>query len=317
MRIRPLFRFLLLAALCLPACRPRVPQAATGPREFLYPDIPAFYTDPEERLDYLTEHFWDRFLSGSGPCDTAAVLGVPYTEVEQQTSNYIDLLERLPLAQAQEKVRRFFRQVEERHAADTALHVYLLMEEIVTRYLYDPNSPMRNEDLYLPFVEGLAKSPYTREAARPGYEYQRAMCALAPAGSVAPDFRFKDISGRTRRLHEVRADLTLLFFSNPGCHACREIIGTLEGVPGIGAMIADGRLAVVSVYIDEDFDLWRAHAADYPRDWLCGYDPDGTIRSDRLYNIRAIPALYLLDSDTRILLKDAPVGRVVSRLTDQ
>ena len=305
-----------LVALCalLSACRgrPGGPASEQPLRPFPRPEIPAVYTNQEERQEYLLNHFWDAFLAGSGRCDETAVLGVAEEEVEKQVATYIQLLNMIPLPQAQEKMRQFFSHVEKRHAADTASHVFLLMEQIVVRYLYDPNSPVRDEDLYLPYVEGLAASPYTREAVRPGYAYEAAMCALAPTGSVAPDFRFTDARGRNHHLHEVRAGATLLFFSNPGCPACLEIINTLKAVPGIDEMIRRGDFAVVNVYIDEDLDAWRDYEPSYPRNWLCGYDPDGLVRSDRIYNIRAIPSLYLLDRDKRILLKDAPPERVIS-----
>lgn len=288
------------------------PAAEQPLRPFPRLEIPAVYTDQQERQEYLLDHFWDAFLSGSGRCDEEAVLGVAEEDVELQVATYIQLLEMIPLPQAQQKMRHFFSRVEARHAADTASHVFLLMEQIVVRYLYDPNSPVRNEDLYLPYVEGLAASPYTREAARPGYAYEARMCALAPTGSVAPDFRFMDARGRSLHLHEVRAGATLLFFSNPGCYACLDIINTLKGIPGMDEWIRRGDFAVVNVYIDEDLDAWRDYEPNYPRNWLCGYDPDGLVRSDRIYNIRAIPSLYLLDRDKRILLKDAPPERVVS-----
>ena len=321
MRTPALTLFLLSLSLVLPACRQGAPGREQQPervlRSFAYPDIPAVYSDPQERKAYLTDHYWDRFFAGDGPCDTGAVLGVPRPELESNLAMYIQLLEEFPLAEAQQKVRHFFSQVEAKQAADTASHVYLLMEETVSRYLYDPNSPVRNEDLYLPYVEGLASSPHTREEARPGYVYQARMCALAPVGSVAPDFRFTDARGRTRRLRDVRADATLLFFSNPGCYACLEIINTLRAMPGLDARIGRGALAVVNVYIDEDLAAWREYEPTYPRNWLNGYDPDSLIRSDRIYNIRAIPSLWLLDRDKRILLKDAPVERVVAWLQNQ
>lgn len=307
-----------LLLVLLSGCRTK-PQESAAPqlRDFPYPTVPAVYVDPDERRDWILDHFWDAFLSGDGLCDTSAVLGVRRSDVEGQVALFAQELEQLPLPEAQKKMRRFFSQVEERQAADTASHVFLLMEEIVSRYLYDPNSPVRNEDLYLPYVEGLAASRFTREEARPGYVYEARMCALAPVGSVAPDFRFTDARGRTRRLHDVKARTILLFFSNPGCYACLEIINTLEAVPGIRDRIARGDFAVVNVYIDEDLAAWRAYEPNYPRDWLCGYDPDGLIRSDRIYNVRAIPSLYLLDGQKRILMKDAPVERVVSWLQNQ
>ena len=319
MKTRAIIFGMLLVAALLAGCRQ--PGGKTVPERqlhaFPYPDVPAVYTDPDERRDWFLEHFWDRFLAGEGPCDTSAVLGVPYHDVEGQVAAYVQLLEDLPLDRAQRKMAHFFSQVEKRQAADTASHVYLLMEEIVSRYLYDPNSPVRNEDLYLPYVQGLATSPFTREEARPGYEYELRMCSLTPSGSVAPDFRFTDLRGRTRNLHGVKADATLLFFSNPGCYACLEIINTLKGIDGLDEMIRSGRLAVVNVYIDEDLDAWREYAPNYPANWLCGYNTDFSIRSDHSYNIRAIPSLYLLDRDKRVLLKDAPTERVVSWLENQ
>ena len=277
-----------LLLVLLAGCRAK-PQESAAPqlRDFPYPTVPAVYVDPDERREWILDHFWDAFLAGDGLCDTSAVLGVRRSDVEGQVALFAQELEQLPLPEAQKKMRRFFSQVEERQAADTASHVFLLMEEIVSRYLYDPNSPVRDEDLYLPYVEGLAASRFTREEARPGYVYEARMCALAPVGSVAPDFRFKDARGRTRRLHDVRD------------------------------RIARGDFAVVNVYIDEDLAAWRAYEPNYPRDWLCGYDPDGLVRSDRIYNVRAIPSLYLLDGQKRILMKDAPVERVVSWLQNQ
>ena len=312
---------LLVALLLVAGCgggggRVQTP-ASRQLRPFPFPEIPAVYSDPEERQDWLLEHYWDAFFAGDGPCDTGAVLGVDHGEVEKQVATFTVLLEQLPRERAQEKMRHLFSQVQARQAADTASHVYLLMEEIVSRYLYDPNSPVRDEDLYLPYVEGLVASPFTREEARPGYEYELRMCRLTPVGSVAPDFRFTDARGRVRSLHGVKARATLLFFSNPGCYACQEIINTLQAVPGIGGMIGNGALAVVNVYIDEDIAAWRAYEPNYPREWLCGYDAAGTIRNEHLYNIRAIPSLYLLDADKRILLKDAPTERVVSWLQNR
>ena len=318
MKGRIFIPLMLLAALLPAGCR-RAAQAPAAPqlRPFPYPEIPALYTDPAEQEAWFLDHFWDPFFAGDGPCDTSAVLGVPIHDVEGQFAAYVRLLQHGPLPEAQRRIRDLFAQVEKRQAADTATHIFLQMEQIVSRYLYDPNSPVRDEDLYLPYVEGLAKSSYTRPEARPGYEYERRMCALAPVGSVAPDFRFTDARGRTRRLHDVKAHATLLFFSNPGCHACLDIINTLQAVPGIEKRLREGRFAVVNVYIDEDIAAWRAYEPNYPRSWFCGYDPDGMVRADRIYNVRAIPSLYLLDGDKRILMKDAPVERVVSWLQNQ
>ena len=70
-------------------------------------------------------------------------------------------------------------------------------------------------------------------------------------------------------------------------------------------MIKDGALAVLNIYIDEDLQAWRDYMEIYPQTWYNGFDPYLAIRNDMLYNVRAIPSLYLLDSDKIVILKDA------------
>ena len=79
-------------------------------------------------------------------------------------------------------------------------------------------------------------------------------------------------------------------------------------------MILTGRLAVVNIYIDEDIEAWRDYMSVYPEEWYNGFDPDMKIRTDNLYNVRAIPSLYLLDDEKRVIMKDAPEDKVMSRL---
>jgi hypothetical protein len=39
------------------------------------------------------------------------------------------------------------------------------------------------------------------------------------------------------------------------------------------------------------------------------------IRTENLYSVRAIPSLYLLDKEKRVIMKDAPEDRVFSYLS--
>ena len=76
-------------------------------------------------------------------------------------------------------------------------------------------------------------------------------------------------------------------------------------------MIASGELAVLNIYIDEDLGEWYNYMPIYPSSWYNGYDPDYAIRTDRLYDVRAIPSLYLLDSEKTVLMKDAPTEKIL------
>lgn len=304
------FFALLTLVLCLSCAGSAGGEQQTRP--FPVASIPGLIVEPAARAAWFAEHYWDGYFAGDGLCDSSALLGVRMPELEQSLANWCGVLEELPIAEAQKTVGKAFDAMEARHAADTSQHVYSRFSEIVIRYLYDPNSPMRSEDLYLPFVERLVRSPWTPEDMRPAYRHEARMCAMNPIGAQVPDFRFKMLNGRVSTLYAIRAERLMLFFSNPGCHACKGIIEEVMGHPGIPERIASGRLAVMNLYIDEDIDAWKAYAPNYPDSWFSGYDPDGVIRADRLYCVRAIPSLYLLDADKRVILRDAPTEKVLA-----
>lgn len=303
---------------CLVSCGSRsgnaAGNAAPATRNFPFPDIPVMLTDQNERQEYLVSHFWDAFFTEGWRTDSSMVLGVRDAELERSLASYIVMLQNMPMDEAQASVAGLFSAIESRQAADTSSLVYLRMTEMVAKYLYDPNSPFRSEDLFLPFVEGLAASPFTDDARRPGYRFELEMCRLNPYGSTAPDFSFTDAGGRIMSLHGIKAEYTMLFFSNPGCSSCREIVDAIEAKAYTDEMIADGRLAVLNIYIDEDLAKWREYLSSYPAEWINAYDHAQRIVWEQLYYVRAIPSLYLLDSQKRIIFKDAPVERVLEFL---
>lgn len=307
------FVIILLSVVFLAGCAGHVAGSKKAEsREFPSVKAPDFITDKVERADYITEHFWDGFFSGNGPTDTGKVLGVVNSDIEKNVIIYLGYLDFLPMSKAQDRIKGLFNQIESTHARDTTAHVYQLMTALLSMYLYDPNSPLRSEDLYLPFVEGMAASQYTTPQARPGYVFQEQKCRLNQFGQKAPDFKFKDLRGAVHSLYGIKAGYTILFFSNPGCENCLEIINELKSQGDIDARIEAGSLAIVNIYIDEELEKWKAYAPNYPVNWHNGYDPSGIIRSDELYYVRAIPSLYLLDADKRVILKDAPIERVLA-----
>ena len=81
-------------------------------------------------------------------------------------------------------------------------------------------------------------------------------------------------------------------------------------------MIADGILSVLNIYIDEDLQGWMDYMPVYPDEWYNGFDPDFVIRNDELYSVRAIPSLYLLDKEKRVILKDAPENKMMHYLVN-
>lgn len=309
---------LVLFALSLLSCGPKKGAGNPAVRDFPAAEIPVMLDTPDERAEWLACHFWDRFTDTDRhhPCDSATVNGVPKEKLEEQVGLFATLLQQLPLSVGEKAMTACFGRLEAFQKAFPDGHVFAETSALITRYFYDPNSPVRSEDLYLPFVTGLAQSDLTPESLRLAYRWDARNCALNRTGTPAADFNFIDTDGRLRTLYGISAEFTLLIFGNPDCSACRDLMEQMDASEEIAELIGAGRLKVADIYIDEDIDLWMEKRSDYPADWINGYDPSFRIRTDLLYNVRALPSLYLLDKDKRVLLKDAPPERVLSMLVN-
>lgn len=300
----------LVAVLCaLCSCKGGQGQPS-GPsqRDFRPSKAPAMMTEQSDIVLYLSEHFWDSLwdVSDKWLRDSSHVSGVSYASLRDQMSSFMEICGNLPLESAKRSMRKICKDAVAHKKNDPSLTDFEVFNEFIELCLFDPNSPYRNEDLYEPYAALLSECEYVGPAGREKYSRQAAQCRLNPVGSVAADFSFSDKVGKIRTLHSIKAEHTILFFSNPGCEACKNIIEYLRSERKVNSMIASGALAVVNVYIDEDIESWYNYMPYYPEEWYNGYDHNQIIRTDELYDVRAIPSLYLLDRDKRVLLKDCP-----------
>ena len=289
-----------------------------------FPDVapPAMIEDVADRVEYMAVRWWDGITDPAReyPCDTSLVSGVSLGEVEQKFSNWVNILGMVDMSVAGKSLNRLYDRAAACEKKDTASNVFETFTDLVVKYLYDPNSPFRNEDHYAFYASRLATSEFVDDVLKEKYAREASLAALNKVGAKAADFRFADARGRIHTLYGIKSELTLLFFSNPGCTACKGIIDVLNGDPVISKLIESGIMSVLNIYIDEDLEAWRSYMPIYPEKWYNGFDPDFVIRGDRLYNIRAIPSLYLLGRDKTVIMKDAPEQKVfefLNRISQQ
>ena len=308
---------LLFAAAVLLSCGSR-PGKTQQPavRDFPRAEVPAMLTDQEEIAGWFSEHFWDPFTRTDKLyyCDSVTVNGVPLEQVESQMGVFSTILPQYAPAQGKKAMEALYERIAAFQKAWPDGNVFPEMVRLTEHYFYDPNSPVRNEELYLPFVSRLAQSELVDPAKRPAYAWTAKMCSLNRPGTPAADFVFIDTKGRQRSLYGIKARWTLLVFGNPDCGACKELTAQITEDEYLNGLLRSGTLQVVDIYIDEEIDVWKSRIAEYPKDWINGYDPKHVIREDLIYNVRALPSLYLLDNEKRVVLKDATPEQVFSML---
>ena len=308
---------LLLVLLAAAGCGQKKAERFTA---LPFPDIalPSMIQSQQDAAEYYAEHFWDNLTDPERayPSDSILVSGVRKTDVEQRFANWVSILDAVDLKTSEKAIKTLYDKALACERKDTSSNVFETFEALADKYMYDPNSPMRNEEYYLHFAARLASYPGFSSQEQAKYAHRAAGCALNRLGQKAADFRFADKRGKMHTLHGIDAPYTLLFFSNPGCEACLNIINMLKEEPKISEMISAGTLAVLNIYIDEDLQGWRDYMPIYPEEWYNGFDPDLVIRGEELYSVRAIPSLYLLDKEKRVILKDAPENKMMSYLVN-
>lgn len=272
-------------------------------KAFALPAIPPMLTEPELRADYLVKHYWDNV-------NFADTNYIHHPEItEQAWADYCDILNHVPLQAAQAAMKRTI------VLAEKEKKVYDHITELADKYLYDPNSPMRNEEFYIPVLEAMVASKILDETEKIRPQERLELAQKNRKGTKAFDFTYTLTSGTQGTLYQVKAEYTLLFINNPGCHACAEGIEAIKNSAIISQLMADNRLKVLALYPDEELDEWRKHRNDFPSEWINGYDKALTLKTENRYDLRAIPTLYLLDNNKRVILKDAPAAAIVEYLT--
>lgn len=297
-RILSLLGFVLIFNSCHGQHNAKTVKEETAPKTFEMVSVPSMITDPEERAAYLVQHYWDKFDFS----DTAYVHLPEITE--QAISNYIGLMKYADPKVASSAIKGMM------HKATADSTMFAHIAGLYEKYLYDPNSPLRDESLYIPVLEAILSAPVLDEVnkIRPAHLLELAL--KNRIGEPATDFTYTLADGKTGTLYNVKADYLLLFFYNPDCDACKEITGQLVASPLIGQLQAEKKLKILAVYPDEDLEAWRKHIPDVPSAWINSYDSAVALKNDEVYDLKAIPTLYLLDKNKKVLLKDVTFGQL-------
>ncbi|MDR1781045.1 MAG: DUF5106 domain-containing protein [Tannerella sp.] len=273
-------------------------------RTFVVPSIPQFYTDPQARADYLATHYWDNFDFA----DTA-FYGSSASVTEQATVNFLDVLNYAVGREADNGVKVLM----DKALSDTM--AYRWFAATLERYLYDPNSPIRNAEYFIPVVAHRLANEHLDEGQRLRLQIMYDNLMKNRPETRAADIHFEMPNGQRKTLSELRSDFVLLIFHNVGCEACRTLIARIEQSEAIKAMQARKQLTILAIYPEAKKDEWQSHLSEIPSSWLCGYDYSGEIDTRETYALSAIPTIFLLDRDKYVILRDPSVAMVEHALT--
>lgn len=188
--------------------------------------------------------------------------------------------------------------------AENDSSVYRQVTNYLEKWFGDPNSHYRNEDIYIHLLQQKMRSKWCDSLQKEQYRSKLFLRMQNRTGSAANDFEYLTPSGMRKRMYAIKANYLLLLFYNPECEACKEMRTALTGSSVIKGKVASGELKVLTVYTDKDEGLWLDHLKEMPESWIHGMDDNGYLYKNSVYDLKAIPTVYLLDKNKNVLLKD-------------
>ena len=262
--------------------------------QFPYPSIPDTITAPTARLSYILQNFWHDY-------HFADTTQVNKTIGEQGISDYINLLNYADSVTADQAVNQFVQR------AWSTPWGGKMFGSLLTHYLGDPQSPLRNDKTYAIFLRHIISHSHDK-AQQSRMEYMYGEISKNQEGRPAADFSFSIKNGTKGSLYGITSPWTLVCFSDPTCDKCQKIMPQVIAAKAL----QNDSLKVIIVYPEYDKEMWENMAFTLPERWMNVWSPK--ISSEQLYYLPALPSLYLLDEKKRVVLKDTTLDKLLEFL---
>ncbi len=273
-------------------------SVATSPQEptFTLPTLPAVISRREDAIEYLAMHYWDNF-------NFSDTLHLSHKDVSRNGfMNYIPLLAESPTHIQESSVDKLCGKA---ITANRELFAHFM--DMAETFLYDPNSMVRNEELYIHFLRYITTSDKVEQIDKIRPQHQLEMALKNRIGEIATDFSYNFKDGKQGTLHTTKGDMIIIYFQNPDCHDCERVKSLLMSCE---AVMNNPSITVLATYTDLDQQLWQQSSLPSKFIDVSSYQ----VTSKSLYDLRAIPNLYLLGADKEVILKDCTVEMLTGYL---
>jgi hypothetical protein len=274
MKARLFSLFILLACMLIQAQAQTKAQAPSQPQQsFPYPALPDTLRSVEQRAGYLSEHYWDNY-------NFADTLMLKSEEVtEQGFVNFIDILGRFSPAIAQKGIAGFTQRAFKNTAAKERF------ESLIEHYFENPQSPLRNDRVYLYFLEEMKNSPCFDEVEKERLAFKIKTTNKNLPGDIAINFNFKDENGMSHQLSDYRDQKVILYFYDPDCENCHKVSAWLK------QQTIPADIKVLKIIADNHIS--------------------------HIYSLRAMPTIFLLDKGNLVVLKDCTAQELIAYVSSK
>ena len=156
-------------------------------------------------------------------------------------------------------------------------------ENLIEHYFEDQLSPVRNDRVYLIFLEEMKNSPCFNETEKERIAFKIKTTNKNLPGDIAINFKFKDENRKEHQLSDYKDQKVILYFYNPDCENCHEVSAWLkqQSIPAdikVLKMIADNHISY-------------------------------------MYSLKNMPTIFLLDKENKVILKDCTAQELIENIS--
>ncbi len=250
-----------------------------------------------DQAEDIMTHFWDSFDFSDSSLTQDLVL------IEEKFLEFINLM---PYAD-EEKLPKLIYGFLDKANVDEA--TYSVIYNLAGKYLNDFDSPVRDEDYYILFLNHAVECGKLGEADKERAEFRQEMALKNRPGTQAPDFAVITRDGEKHNFTELLAEgYNILVFYDSDCNHCDEVLARISDEP-----ILDG-VNVLVIDAEEDRKLWETTCQKLPAAWKVGFSLD-PIQDEETYILPEMPTVYLIDGDGKIILKETTLIKIIGVLS--
>ncbi|MCH5231437.1 MAG: DUF5106 domain-containing protein [Muribaculaceae bacterium] len=274
-------------------------------KAFTLPEVPDSLTVPEERADFLLLHFWERMdFSDDTLVNDSAFMS-------QSFSNFILQMVSATDMGVEKGIENFI------DRAKSNTKSLLLISGMAQRYLYDPDSPLKDDKLYLLFGDNLLKTLSLPKSEVENIRLSMKIAAMNMVDTEANELEYKEKNGSVKSLRKTqRNEFIVLFFYDPDCPSCDSYIERMEEEARLKTMIDDGSIVLLALCAAGDEGEWRSKSAAMPDIWKHGFITESQRDKERFY-LPFLPVFYVVDRENKVVVKDGDLQTLLFFLQDQ
>ncbi len=261
---------------------------------FEYPMAPGSLGTLQEKTSYILLRFWDK-------ADMKKLLN-DTTAFNEAFADYVSFI---PYASA-DSVKKSISNLTSLYKNDAKSTLKIV--KAAEKNLFSPEAPFWADEQYLLFTKAALSNKKVSAKDKAYFLEQVKMLNCSQVGATVSPITYTTRYGATHQLYDQPGEFTLLYIHGPECTDCAMTSLRLETDFAVNTLSKNGTLKIIDIYTGTPDESWKKSVEKYPYEWEAGTSDS----IGKLIDTRNLPAMYLLDKDRKIVLRDMNINQFLA-----